>query len=136
MRKKSFTIYLLLTIIWTALIFLHSAMPATASNMESNKLLVIVQGILPWMTNGVLRKLAHFTEFAILGVFLTGTYWNTKRFLLARPLFCALFTALCDETLQLFVVGRSGQIGDVWIDFGGACLGTLVLWLILRLRRH
>ena len=31
MKKRSFRIYLILTLLWTAGIFLHSAMPAAAS---------------------------------------------------------------------------------------------------------
>ena len=30
-----------------------------------------------------------------------------------------LLTALTDETIQLFVPGRSGQVTDIWIDFSG-----------------
>ena len=28
-----------------------------------------------------------------------------------------------DETIQLFVAGRSGQISDVWLDMSGAAAG-------------
>jgi VanZ family protein len=31
-----------------------------------------------------------------------------------------------DETIQLFVAGRSGQISDVWLDCAGAAFGTVV----------
>ena len=41
MKKRSFRIYLILTLLWTAGIFLHSAMPAAASNAESG-------GVLAW----------------------------------------------------------------------------------------
>ena len=64
MKKRSFRIYLILTLFWTAGIFLHSAMPAAASNAESGGVLAVVQMILPWITHGVLRKAAHFLEFA------------------------------------------------------------------------
>ena len=47
-----------------------------------------------------------------------------------------LFTAVCDETLQLFVAGRSGNVRDIWIDFAGAFLSTLVTWLIYKLRQN
>ena len=55
MKKRSFRIYLILTLFWTAGIFLHSAMPAAASNAESGGVLAVVQMILPWITHGVLR---------------------------------------------------------------------------------
>ncbi len=43
--------------------------------------------------------------------------------------------ALCDETIQLFVPGRSGQIADVWLDTAGYLTGTLLTLLIFRLCR-
>ena len=48
--------------------------------------------------------------------------------------------ALSDETIQLFVEGRSGQITDEWLDsagvlFGLLCVGCLV-WLIETYPAH
>ena len=43
--------------------------------------------------------------------------------------------ALCDETIQLFVPGRSGQIADVWLDTAGYLTGALLTLLIFRLCR-
>lgn len=31
-----------------------------------------------------------------------------------------------DETIQLFVAGRSGQISDVWLDMSGAAAGMMI----------
>ena len=39
-----------------------------------------------------------------------------------------------DETIQLFVEGRSGQIGDVWLDMSGVLAGFLIVKLISGLR--
>ena len=36
-----------------------------------------------------------------------------------------LLTALTDETIQLFVPGRSGQVTDIWIDFSGVMTAFL-----------
>ena len=47
---------------------------------------------------------------------------------------CGMSTALFDETIQLFVAGRSGQIRDVWIDLGGFCAGVLLSILVENLR--
>ena len=79
--------------------------------------------------HGVLRKLAHGTEYLVLGVELTLLLrlWR----LLAL---CGMSTALFDETIQLFVAGRSGQIRDVWIDLGGFCAGVLLSILVEKLR--
>ena len=43
--------------------------------------------------------------------------------------------ALCDETILLFVPGRSGQIADVWLDTAGYLTGALLTLLIFRLCR-
>ena len=71
----------------------------------------------------VLRKLAHVSEYAILG------------FLLARALrrpgvavALAAGYAVTDEVHQTFVEGRHGAPRDVAIDASGALVGVLV-WL-------
>ena len=136
MKKRRFRIWLLLSCLWLVVIFGHSSMLASASNAESLGFLAVVQTIFPWMTNQLLRKLGHFTEFAVLGVFVTGAFRNAKNFTLFKPLGLCLFTAVCDETLQLFVAGRSGNVRDIWIDFAGAFLSTFVTWLIYKLRQN
>lgn len=111
-------------------------MPADASNAESGGLLAVVQTVLPWMTHAMLRKAAHFVEFFVLGICLTGTFRHAGRFILLKPLAFGLLTALCDETLQLFVRGRSGRISDIWLDLFGVVCGALITWLIFKLRKH
>lgn len=134
MKKKGFWVWLLLTAVWIGVIFWHSSRIASVSDAESRGLLYYVQKLLPWMTNNLLRKCGHFAEFFVLGVLLTGTFRRLKNFILLKPLACAIFVALCDETIQLFVPGRSGNVRDLWIDLGGAVLGALLLWLPFRLR--
>ena len=119
MKKRSFRIYLILTLFWTAGIFLHSAMPAAASNAESGGVLAVVQMILPWITHGVLRKAAHFLEFAVLGILLTGTFHGARNFTLAKPMLFAVLTAMTDETIQAFTPGRNCALSDVWLDAAG-----------------
>ena len=124
MKKRSFRIYLILTLLWTAGIFLHSAMPAAASNAESGGVLAVVQMILPWITHGVLRKAAHFLEFAVLGILLTGTFHGARNFTLAKPMLFAVLTAMTDETIQSFTPGRNCALSDVWLDAAGALTGA------------
>lgn len=135
-KKSKFRVWLVLTLLWLGLIFLHSSMPADASNAESSGLLAVVQTVLPWMTHAMLRKVAHFVEFFVLGICLTGAFRYAGRFILLKPLAFGLLTALCDETLQLFVRGRSGRISDIWLDLFGVVCGTLITWLIFKLRKH
>lgn len=136
MKKRRFSIWLLLTCIWLVVIFWHSSMPAETSNAESLGILAVLQTFFPQLTNELLRKLGHFGEFAVLGIFMTGAFRNANNFTLFKPLGMCLFTALFDETLQLSVAGRSGNVRDVWIDFSGALLGTLLTWLVFKLRKR
>ena len=132
MKKKAFWVWLTLTVLWIAVIFWHSSRVAAASDAESLGLLYYVQKIFPWMTNNLLRKCGHFAEFTILGVFMTGMFRHLPNFLLLKPIACAAFISLCDETLQLFIPGRSGNVRDLWIDLGGVVFGALILYLLLR----
>lgn len=77
----------------------------------------------------VIRKLGHFTEFALLGFFLS---WNGKlrRWPVVQAILLGLLAAMTDETIQLFVPGRAGMVQDVWIDFSGILVGTGVLTLL------
>ncbi len=120
--------------IWLAAIFGQSLLPAEISGAESGALLSRLGAALLPLTHWSLRKIAHFTEFAVLGLLLAQC-------LPARPvhsLFGSLLCALSDETIQLFVRGRSGQVRDIWIDFAGAAaaivLTELVRLIIRRIR--
>lgn len=125
---------LLLGFIWG-----NSLLPATDSGEVSGALSRVVAFFLgSWAiaAENVFRKLAHFTEFAALGVLLA---WNCRLWgrekLLPQVLF-AMTVALMDETLQLFSPGRAGMVQDVWLDLGGFLTG-LVLWLtVTRLRER
>ena len=85
--------------------------------------------------NGILRKIAHFTEFCCLGVLMRWMaqmrqkpQW--KRLLL--PVLTGIAVACVDETIQCFVPGRGPGILDVCIDAAGVTLGVLILTLVYR----
>ncbi len=85
-------------------------------------------------TSFIIRKLAHFSIFLLLGFFSymsIVSYKKPKRALKVTfsSMFCLLY-AISDEFHQLFVPGRSGEVRDVCIDFSGAILG-IVICLIL-----
>ena len=96
----------------------------------------MVQTVFPWMTNLLLRKIAHFTEYAVLGALFAAFFARTRNPILLKPLAFGAFAALSDETLQLFVPGRSGQLSDVWLDMAGVACGALLVWLIHKIRKH
>ena len=81
------------------------------------------------ITEHVIRKTAHFTEYAALGILLCLCFRTFALSLDRRVLSQVLVSFLVpftDETIQLFVAGRSGQISDVWLDCAGAAFGTVV----------
>ena len=127
-----------------AVIFAFSAMPGEESGDTSGALLMFVAGAmeklghLPFsadqlaVLHHVIRKIAHFTEFAILGVTTVIALYNKNRsrscnYLL--PIIIAVLYACSDEFHQLFVPGRAGTIKDVLVDSLGALTGVTLTWL-------
>ena len=51
------------------------------------------------------------------------------------PMLGGMATALLDETIQLYVPGRTSSVRDVWIDFGGVIAGLFVALLLLLIVR-
>ena len=78
--------------------------------------------------DGLLRKCAHFAEFGALGLLLGWLFGMLGKKQL--PAFALGVAAACiDETIQIFVPGRSPGIRDVCIDSCGAAAGMLLLFL-------
>lgn len=138
--KLFFYIFILLTI---AFIWGQSCLPAEVSNDESNAFREIVERILGTdsaFANFVsiyIRKIAHFTEFAVLGLEMTlFTYLCTKS-RISDLIRCAYFgpvIAAIDETIQIFS-GRGSSIIDVMIDTVGyifAFLLTSLFYSVIR----
>ena len=95
-----------------------------------------------WVTEHLIRKMAHFAEYFLLGVLLWNclkSYNLPGRFWAALQLWLATVIPLADETIQLFTEGRSGQVDDVWLDISGIIAGTLLavgIWKIRCRRRQ
>lgn len=89
--------------------------------------------------HGLLRKIAHFSEFACLGILLTwrcGMDGNRGKNLIAGALFGVLSVACVDETIQIFVPGRSSSLIDVWIDTMGGSMGMMCLLAGHHIRKN
>ena len=88
--------------------------------------------------HAVVRTLAHFTEYALLGA-LAGwcyrSYTDKKVWLLAPSVGVALL-AVVDECLQLTAEGRGSQLSDVAVDILGGSLGIvfalLSVWAVWK----
>jgi VanZ family protein len=86
--------------------------------------------------NFIVRKLAHFTEYAVLT---TLGYWGWVKGIGRSPqqslqitLLVSILFALTDEFHQRFVPGRTSLVTDVLIDCLGASLAALALrqWVV------
>lgn len=85
----------------------------------------------------IVRKIAHFTEYAILAYLAARAFRTSPRPALANRWVLAAFAlvivyALLDEYHQTFVPSRTASIYDSFIDMTGG----LVTLLVLRLRRR
>lgn len=170
-------IYIALTIIWMIIIFLFSAAPAAESTEMSRSAghvvgQMIVPGYEDWdqerqdafaeKIDYPVRKCAHASEYAVLGIllFLTireyvlgaqlagGTLRggdgmdraNETRGIRGRrrsakyALAASILYAASDEFHQLFVPGRSGRVTDVMIDTAGALIGILLIYMVMKKR--
>jgi VanZ family protein len=154
LRKNALWLTLLPVLALMTGIFCFSAQPAAASQQTSG-------GIVSWLLRllvpdfagldparqaeiehivaKVVRKSAHFAEYALLGATLLGHMlaWRARRGL-GRPRTLAFgvgaLYAASDELHQLFVPGRSGELLDVLLDSAGVAVGVALLWLLLRKR--
>ena len=88
----------------------------------------------------VVRKCAHYIEFAFLGLSLSLCLesWFGRRTRRGLPLGAWLGGTACavlDEMHQRLVDGRSGQWTDVLLDSAGVASGALIGWVLIRLIR-
>ena len=134
--KKWF--WLLPVLLWTAFIWSNSLQPAEVSGQVSGTLENLVApvltavGIAPEQHTFVVRKGAHFTEFALLALLWAKALSPKRR--AAAPALCAV-TAALDEGIQHFVPGRSCRLLDWGIDFLGAAVGIAVFAAAVWIRK-
>ena len=162
------TVLTVLTLLWMLLIFVMSGANDDESNAQSGSICrflceTFVEGFedlppdkqldIEESLSFPVRKCAHLTEYAILGVLLTLTAeaWfpgsipmegindrsslsSTECFpvLSWGPFLIGVLYAVTDEIHQLFVPGRAGQIRDVLIDSCGVFAGTIITKRLLR----
>nr|MBQ8244470.1 VanZ family protein [Oscillospiraceae bacterium] len=120
---------LLLGFIWG-----NSLLPGEISQAISNWVQQLLfdtrptPGELALAGNGILRKLAHFTEFTALGMtlgWLFGMLGRNRRW----PLLTGMAAGGIDELIQSFVPERAPRLLDVGIDSLGVLTGIILLHL-------
>ena len=93
-------------VLWAAVIFAFSSVPSLSSGLGTWDL--------------ILRKIAHLSEYAILGALLVRAIQRPAVAILAGGLY-----AVTDEFHQHFVRGRHAAWYDVLIDTVGVTIGVL-----------
>lgn len=130
---------IVLVLLTTLFIWTNSLLPGSISSSQSGFITNLIYPIFKNIMSidkltVIIRKLAHFTEYAILGITLAYFYLSrskqNKYLLLA--LLQGVITAVIDESIQLLVPNRTGLITDVLIDTSGVVFGILVFYLIFR----
>ncbi|MGL6057626.1 MAG: VanZ family protein [Culicoidibacterales bacterium] len=163
----------LLVLAWIGFIFSQSLQTGVQSSATSGEIVRLLSQLAPnitgWFTTSqvqfFIRKLAHFSEYAILGLWLWLFWLKVTQVIvtkLTRPtyqaqpkqrryslrecrtlmwltvMFSALVIAVMDETLQTFIPNRSGVLMDVWIDFSGLIIMLsfiAIIWYQINKRK-
>jgi len=125
-------------ILWMLLIFNLSSQTADHSDKLSKGIVAVVVEMIEKVAHGfdidtsgfnhIIRKLAHFFAYLVLGVLVMNALSQSGVSGMRACVFalgiCTLY-AVSDEVHQLFVPGRSGQAMDVLIDSAGAVAGMI-----------
>ena len=133
------------------IIFMFSSDSGTASRKKSDSVIInLVEVISNKKVNNKdrdkyiekyvfpVRKCAHFTIYLILGILvisLLSEYRILNFKTVLYTLFIVFLYACSDEFHQLFVSGRSSEIGDVLIDSSGGFIGSYLYYLFRRKRK-
>ena len=134
-HKKQLLLCALLLILNLSFIWGNSLMSGPQSSELSGGVMEWLKEMMGGSIPGgehLIRKLAHFSEFACLGLLLTWLFQLLHQrgiYGFAMPLLCGSLAALTDETIQVLTPERGPSVVDVWIDISGVTLGILLLLL-------
>lgn len=128
------------------LIFYLSSQVADESSTTSSVFVEMFFNIYKQLFNGSLnleefsvifttpiRKLAHFSEFALLGMlsYLNIIEYTSKR-TIGLSIILSFIYSITDEVHQYFVPGRYCSIIDIFIDACGAIVGIIFIHLLIK----
>jgi VanZ family protein len=128
---------------WAVVIFVASSGWFAGPRTES-----VILPVLAWIfpsadlhtlhvLHAFLRKLGHFTEYAVLGLLIARALRDERGWQLHHALMSIMLAAsyaVTDELHQHFVPGRTAAGGDVLIDALGAVTGQIGLALSAHAR--
>lgn len=146
-------IFILIALSWMGVIFYFSHQNGSTSSSMSNRVTqTVVRVFMPNFSNltpqeqtsilkdtsFVIRKLAHYSEYAVLGLFLFAAVYvfsqNQKVVFLVSGTLGILY-AISDEFHQSFVSGRAPMIKDVLIDSIGLLTVLFLLGIIWNIKK-
>ncbi len=141
-KALKYLLPLLLTFLWLGFIYSNSLQTGEQSGEQSGRVHDIVTAVtntlgLVGISEHLIRKLAHFAEFAVLGGLLCIDIWHTDLISLKKDPYISLLTIFAavpmssilagfDELLQTLSVGRGPALTDVLIDTAGAATATFL----------
>jgi VanZ family protein len=143
-RKK---VFLFLVILMTLIIWTNSILPADLSSTQSGFFTSIMHSFLSILgisldinqVSFIVRKSAHFGQFFLLGIFWFQYLYQViknKKFMHYYVAFFCLLTAIIDESIQLFSIGRAFQFTDILIDFFGSIIAIITCKIFLKLKKN
>ena len=143
-RQVWLTRYLPL-LVWIGVIFFFSSTQGSMSHTSR-----IIRPLLEWLFplaseetllfyHGVVRKAAHFTEYAVLGLLACRAFISSASLRFSRRPFIAAVVLVCvvaviDETQQSFNPTRTGSPYDVLIDVVGGITAIGIAYVFVRMR--
>lgn len=153
-RRIAFILSVCFVLLWMAYIFSFSASPAPVSKQESaritEKVVRIYERDYDSLTkeqqqavfnkvDSVIRKMAHFVLYMVLGVLVCVSCFllelNDMLKYAVGFLVCVAFAA-SDEIHQFFTPGRGPLVKDVFIDSSGSFVGFLFVLSTLCLAKR
>ena len=106
--------------------------PGTKNKSEEEKVEITEQLQL------LVRKLAHFSIYTILGITSTGfinTFSIKNKSKIGIAFLIGFIYAISDEIHQMFSFGRSARISDVCVDSCGVAFGIFLTFLVIVVYR-
>lgn len=135
---KKIWIIRILIILWIIFIFFNSLQIGSVSAETSGTITQLLHNLLGKIgitinivkLSYIVRKLAHISEFFILGILVVLHEWQndfSKYKKLLHVLVICLLIAVVDEVIQTFIPERAGLLVDVGIDMIGASLASILV---------
>lgn len=134
-----------------AFIFGNSARTGAESSAQSGSVVAFVQRIFKAIApnsfianaqgkdyerlHAIIRTLAHFAEFGMLGALLVWCFasYNVRSVWFIVPLALVLFSPIVDECIQLFTSTRVADVKDLITDtlggYAGALFAGVTIWV-------